>query len=247
MKTVIPTIVFLLININIACSQQMNAPEFKISVDVAHNPVFWGDPSNTEGFDSNRADRVRYLASQLQNNASALNAELVFLNEQIGPDDLGDSDLLLIHVPSSPYSESELTAITGFLENGGSLFLAMDVDGWSTLEQTNVNDIISPFGIQFGPDSPDTEVGASTKKGVITEQAVKIPYHGGRIVKGGSAFAFTVGPEEVPFARFTELDNGGKIIVMGDAMAALYMNSWQQVDDYQTEKFMQDVIRWLLY
>ncbi len=33
---------------------------------------------------------------------------------------------------------------------------------------------------------------------------------------------------------------------MGDGMASLYMNSWQGVDDYQTEAFMQEVLEWLL-
>lgn len=221
-------------------------PEHLIAVDVAHGQIFWGDPNQTEDFDENRANRVQYLSSQLQANANTVDAEQYFLHDEITAEDLSMSDLLFIHVPSAQYSESEVQAIHDFLNNGGSLFLAFDVDGWSTLEQTNLNDIIRPYGITFGGDSPDTHVGAATRSSEVTEESIKIPYHGGRIVNGGTPFAFTTGPEEVPFAVFTELDGGGKIIVMGDAMAPLYMNSWQGVDDYQTEKFMEAVVQWLM-
>lgn len=246
MKIITTIILFSFISLNAAFSQQMNMPENIIAVDVAHNPIFWGNPNQTEAFDENRANRVQYLSSQLQSNASTLNAEQYFLHDEITSEDLSKSDLLFIHVPSSRYNESEVEAIREFLRNGGSLFLAMDVDGWSSLEQANVNDIISPFGIRFGSDSPDTEVGAASRKGKITNEAVKIPYHGGRIVEGGTPFAFTTGSEEIPFAVFTEIEGGGKMIVMGDAMTSLYMNSWQEVDDYQTEAFMEAVIRWLI-
>lgn len=246
MKTLLIIVLLSFSSMNAVYSQSMDAAEYKISIDVGHGQIFWGDPSNTQGLPADRAERVRYLASQLQDNASAVNAELIFLHEEIKAADLRDSDLLFIHVPSSQYTKNEIGVIKDFLEQGGSLFLAMDVDYWTTLEQTNVNDIIRPYSIQFGTDSPDTEVGALTRKGLITGQALKIPYHGGRIVDGGTPFSFSTGPEPIPFGVFTELDSGGKMIVMGDAMASLYMNSWQEVDDYQTEEFMQDVLQWLL-
>lgn len=246
MKYIITTILFLILNINIASAQQMGMPEHIIAVDVAHGQIFWGDPNQTEAFDENRANRIQYLSSQLQANASTVNAEQYFLHDEITAEALGMSDLLFIHVPSSLYTAREVEAITDFLNSGGSLFLAMDVDGWSTLDQTNVNDLIQPFGIRFGSDSRDTDVGAVSKVGTITNEAVKIPYHGGRIVNGGTPFAFTTGPDEVPFAMYKELDGGGRIVVMGDAMASLYMNSWQGVDDYRTEKFMEAVVQWLI-
>lgn len=246
MKITLKFITILLLTFNSAQAQPMEMPEHIISVDVAHGQIFWGDPNQTEDFDENRANRVQYLSSQLQANAFTVNAEQYFMHDEITAEDLEMSDLLFIHVPSAQYSDNEIQAIHGFLNSGGSLFLAFDVDGWATLDQTNLNDIIQPYGITFGSDSPDTEVGAATKSSEVTGESVKIPYHGGRIVEGGTPFAFTTGSEEVPFAVFTQLDGGGKIIVMGDAMAALYMNSWQGVDDYETEKFMGAVIQWLM-
>src|SRR5688572_28723276 len=68
--------------------------------------------------------------------------------------------------------------VTSYVTGGGSLFLVMDQDMWSTLEQTNVNDVIRPFGIQFGGESPDSAAGGHTKAGVMTDQRLKISYHG---------------------------------------------------------------------
>lgn len=246
MKIITSTILLLILSVQVACSQSMGMSKTIIGVDVAHNPVFWGDPNHTEVFDENRANRVQYLSSQLQANASSVGAEQYYFHDEITANNLSKCDMLFIHVPASRYSDSEVKAITDYLKNGGSLFLATDVDYWVTLEQSNVNDLIRSFGIEFGPDSTDEQVGAMSKASIITKEPVKIPYHGGRIVKGGTPFAYTVGEEEIPFAMYKELENGGKLVVMGEAMTPLYMNSWQGVDDYQTEKFMEAVVQWLI-
>jgi len=225
---------------------QNSSPQYRIFMDIAHNQKFWNDPASMEGQDANQVERVKYMTSEIVKNATALDAELVYLKEEIQPDHLANCDLLFIHIPSTKYSPGEIEAITQYLRNGGALFLAMDVDYWSTLAQTHVNDIIRPFDVQFGSQSPDTLSGGYTKTGLITGEALKIPYHGGRIVKGGTPFCFSKQTEAYPFGTFTTLDNGGKIVVMGDGMVSLYMTSWQGVDDYQCGEFMHDVFEWLL-
>jgi hypothetical protein len=117
---------------------------------------------------------------------------------------------------------------------------------WSTLEQTNVNDLIRPFGIQFGGESPDSQAGGHTNAGPITAKRLKISYHGARTVTGGTPFSFNDRSDADPFGTFKEVGNGGKVVVMGDGMVSLYMTSWQGVEDYQCQEFMQDVFRWLL-
>ena len=117
---------------------------------------------------------------------------------------------------------------------------------WSTLEQTKVNDLIRPFGIQFGAESPDSLAGGHTKASLLTEKSLKLSYHGARTVTGGTPFCFNDRSDAYPFGTFTEVKNGGKIIVMGDGMVSLYMTSWEGVQDYQCQEFMQDVFRWLL-
>jgi hypothetical protein len=141
---------------------------------------------------------------------------------------------------------------TGFVTRGvkmaglGSLFLVMDQDMWSTLEQTNVNDLIRPFGIRFGDESPDSLAGGHTKAGLLTRQNLKISYHGARTVTGGTPFCFNDRSDTNPFGTFLQVKNGGRIVVMGDGMVSLYMTSWEGVIDYQCQEFMQDAFQWLL-
>jgi hypothetical protein len=125
------------------------------------------------------------------------------------------------------------------------MFIVMDEDYWSTLEQTKANDLVTPFGLEFKGKNPDSLSGAFTHSGVITPKALKIPFHGARIVQGGTSFADT-GRGNEPFATYVKLKGGGKIVAMGEGMVSLYMTSWEGVDGYQCQEFMQDAFRWLL-
>ena len=218
----------------------------KIYMDIAHGQKFWNDPEDMKGQDENWINRVKYMTNQILKTASSVNAELFYLKDKIKPENLSDCDLLFIHIPSSKYSIDEIQAIIKYLRSGGSLFLVMDEDYWSTLENTNINDIIKPFGIQFGKQSPDTTLGGITKAGLITEKPLRISYYGGRIINGGTPFCFNNRNEEYPFGVFKKLKNGGKIIVMGDGMVSLYMTSWKGVNDFQCAEFMHDTFQWLL-
>ena len=218
----------------------------KIYMDIAHGQKFWNDPADMEGQDENWINRIKYMTDQFLKTASSVNAELYYLKNEIKPESLSDCDLLFIHIPSSKYTPNEVKTIVEYLKNGGSLFLVMDEDYWSTLDDANVNDIIKPFNIQFGEQSPDTTLGGITKAGVITEKSLKITYYGGRIIKGGTPFCYSMGKEEYPFGVFESLKEGGKIIVMGDGMTSLYMTSWKGINDFQCAEFMHDVFRWLL-
>jgi len=218
----------------------------KIYMDVAHGQRFWNDPAGMVSGAGNDLGRVKYMTDQFVKTASSVDAELLYLKSEIKSGDLSDCDLLYIHVPSAKYTPGEIETITRYLHKGGSLFLVMEEDHWSTLKDANVNDIISPFGIQFGEVSPDSGVGGYTKAGLITENALKITFQKGRTIKGGTPFCFSSQSEEYPFGIFKRLEGGGKIIVMGDGMTSLYMTSWKGVDDYQCSEFMHDVFKWLL-
>lgn len=218
----------------------------KIYMDIAHGQKFWNDPTDMKGQDENWINRVKYMTEQFLKTASSVNAELFYLKDEIKPEDLSDCDLLFIHIPSSKYTPNEIKAIAEYVKNGGSLFLVMDEDYWTTLNDANVNDIIKPFDIQFGNQSPDTLLGGVTKAGLITEKALKITYLGGRIINGGNPFCFSIAKEKYPFGVYKNLENGGKIIVMGDGMTSLYMTSWNGVNDFQCSEFMHDTFKWLL-
>jgi hypothetical protein len=218
----------------------------KIFMDLAHGQKFWNDPAGMVVGAGTNLGRVKYMTDQFVTTASSLNAELFYLKAEIKPKNLSGCNLLFIHIPSSKYSQDEIKTITQYLDRGGSLFLVMDEDYWSTLEASNINDIIMPFDIQFGKESPDSAVGGYTKVCRITEKSWKITYQQGRTIRGGTPFCFNNQSEKYPFGVFKKLKNGGKIIVMGDGMTSLYMTSWKEINDYQCAEFMHDVFRWLL-
>ncbi|WP_416864446.1 MAG: hypothetical protein ACMVP2_17760 [Imperialibacter sp.] len=219
--------------------------KYTILVDVAHGQKFYNNPNKMNASAGGDAPRVEYLIGELSKNASSLGAQVGFLNEAITPAQLAKCDLLFIHIPSSTYSANEVKAITEYVAKGGSLFLVMEEDYWSTLKQTNTNDLIRPFGIQFGENSTDSLSGGLTKPTPVIKNPLKITYHGGRVVTGGTPFCFN-SQTKAPFGVFTTLNNGGKVIAMGDGMTPLYMTSWNGVTDYQCSEFMGAVLGWLL-
>jgi hypothetical protein len=229
-----------------ANAQTATPAKNRICMDVAHQQKFWHDPADMPGMDVKLIERVKYMTGELTKTATAVDASLSYLKKDITLGDLKACELLFIHIPSAKYTPGEVSAISKYIATGGSLFLVMDQDMWSTLEQTNVNDLIRSFGIQFGGESPDAEAGGHTKAGGITDKRLKISYHGARTVTGGTPFCFNDRSDAYPFGAFKEVENGGKIIVMGDGMVSLYMTSWEGVQDYQCQEFMQDVFRWLL-
>jgi hypothetical protein len=218
----------------------------RVCVEVAHQPRFWGDPADMPGIDPARVERVKYMTGELAKTAGAAGAGLSYVKNEITAESLKGCDLLFIHIPSAKYGASEASAVATYIAGGGSLFLVMDQDSWSTLEQTKVNDLIRPFGVQFGGESPDAQAGGHTNPGPVTGTRLKISYHGARTVTGGTPFAFNDRSDANPFGVFKEVERGGRIIVMGDGMASLYMTSWEGVQDYQCQELMQAAFRWLL-
>jgi hypothetical protein len=229
-----------------AHAQTPASSKHRICIDVAHQQRFWDDPADMAGKDAKQIERVKYMTGELTKTATVVNASLSYLKKEITPKDLEGCDLLFIHIPSTKYTPGEVSAISKSITSGASLFVVMDQDMWSTLEQTNVNDLIRPFGIQFGGEGPDAQAGGHTNAGPITDKRLKISYHGARTVTGGTPFAFNDRSDANPFATFKEVEKGGKVVVMGDGMVSLYMTSWEGVQDYQCQEFMQDVFRWLL-
>jgi hypothetical protein len=225
---------------------QANTSKQRILVDVAHGQKFWNDPSAMAGQDSGKVARINYMNGELVKNAKSLKADVTYLKGKITHGDLTKNDVLFIHIPSSKYEADEVKVIQQHLEKGGSLFLVMDADYWSTLEQTNVNDILSPFNLQFGGNSSLDLTGGQTKTGAVTKKNFSIPFHGARTVQGGTPFCFNNENEQDPFGTYIELKNGGKIIAMADGMVSLYMTSWEGVNNYQCSEFMNDSFAWLL-
>ncbi len=236
----------ILLSISLAFISTLNLQaQKKILIDVAHGQRFWNDPSDMNGNDPQFVERVKYMTGEITKSAKTVKADVGYVKSALTPEQLKKCDLLFIHLPSAKYNDSEIKAIHDYLNGGGSLFLVMDVDYWSTLEQTNVNDIVKPYAITFKHNSADTLSGGYTNPGAVTSKTLKVTYHGARTLEGGTPFAFNKQSNE-PFATAVETRKGGKIIAMGDGMVSLYMTSWKDVTDYQCQEFMQDAFAWLL-
>jgi hypothetical protein len=223
------------------------ASKKRILVDIAHGQRFYNDPALMDKKDTAMVERIKYMTGALAKNAAALNAEMQFQKGKMTTDFLVKCDLLFIHMPSSKFDASETAAIRHYLQKGGSLFIVMEVDYWATLAQANVNDLVSPFGIVYKENNPDNKSsGGYTKEGTVTGKRFSIPYHGARMVEGGTPFCFSNQTDAHPFGIYKEVGDGGRIIAMGDGMVSLYMTSWEGVTNYQCSEFMHDALAWLL-
>ena len=147
------------------------------------------------------------------------------------------------------------------MKGGGSLLLVLDEERRQSLEKTGVNNIISPFGMKL---TLDTEYlhnnGAVAKAGEINKADREVPFSGGRAVEGGTPFAFQLdkqGNPWHPFGSYRRLDTGGRIVVLGEGMASLFLGEPNAVRLSGDQKnltpywgkdssiFMEEVLSWL--
>jgi hypothetical protein len=244
MKASIPSSFFVMA-LTFICTNVL-AQDKKILVDVGHGQKFYSDPADKISTELVPAERLTYMTGELSKNAAANNASVAYLKTPITTEALAKCDLLFIHSPGGKYSPEECTAVQKFVNNGGSLFIVMEEDYWGTLDQINVNDILTPFAIAFKSNSPNKGTGGHSKPSEVTKVKYSIPSHGARLVEGGTPFAYTNESDENPIGVYKEVKGEGKIIAMGEGMVSLYMTTWKDVNDYQCSGFMQEVFGWLL-
>ncbi|MEJ0030711.1 MAG: hypothetical protein WDO15_10235 [Bacteroidota bacterium] len=234
LKSITTSIIVLLLIGHCAVAQTK-----KILVDVGHGQKFYSDPADKISTDLVPTDRLTYMTGEITKNATANNATVGYVKAPITKEALSKCDLLFIHSPGTKYSADEIASIKQFVEKGGALFVVMEEDYWSTLDQVNVNDLVTPFGITFKSDSPDKSVGGHSVQGKITKKKYSIPSHGVRLVEGGTPFAYTnSSADKDPFGVYAETKGGGKVVAMGEGMVSLYMTSWQGVNNYECAPFM---------
>jgi hypothetical protein len=148
-----------------------------------------------------------------------------------------------------------------FVKTGGSLLLVLDEEERQKLAVVGINDVIEPFGLKLSGDTPHiVNTGAIAKTGEINKADREIPYDGGRQVFGGTPFAFQLNQQgnlAQPYAAYAKLDNGARIVIMGEGMASLFLGvpegvrltvqpdnpKWWGKDSLI---FMEEVLSWLL-
>ena len=193
--------------------------------------------------------------------AGKLGLEIQTSPGPIAPAALEGARILYIRAPSAEFTDAEAAAIVAFVKGGGSLLVVLDEERRQSLEKTRVNSFISPFGLKL---TPDTEYlhnnGAVAKAGEINKADRQVPFSGGRAVEGGTPFAYQLdkdGKPWHPFAAYTRLGNGGRIIVLGEGMASLFLGDPAAVRLSGDQKnitpywgtdsaiFMEEVLTWL--
>ena len=230
-----------------------------ISLAFVHNtigkPILHYDRAHGEG-------KTR---PQLHEIAQDVGLEIRESDQPIGKDSLADTKLLYLRAPRLGFLPAEQKAIIQFLKTGGSLLLVLDEEARQSLEKSGVNELIVPFGMMLTGDTPYLHnQGAIAPSGIINREDREIPYSGGRAIAGGIPFTFRLdenGDPELPMAAYNQIDGGGRIVVMGEGMASIYLgelggvrlsgeprnpkktNYWGK----DSKIFMREVIEWLIH
>jgi hypothetical protein len=193
---------------------------------------------------------AKKFGMEIQTSAEPINAKV-----------LDGSRILYLRAPSKEFTATETEAIVAFVKGGGSLLLVLDEERRQSLEKTGVNNLISPFGMRLTPDTEYLHnTGAVAKAGEINKADREVPFSGGRAVEGGTAFAFQLdkeGKPSQPFGAYKRLDTGGRIVVLGEAMATLLLGdpngvslsgSLNNLTPYwgkDSAIFIEEVLTWL--
>jgi hypothetical protein len=193
---------------------------------------------------------AKKLGLEVQTSAEPITAKL-----------LEGARILYLRAPSKEFTAEEAEAVVAFVKRGGSLLLVLDEERRQSLDKTGVNNLIAPFGMRLTPDTEYLHnTGAVAKAGEINKGDREIPFSGGRAVEGGTAFAFQLdkdGKPAQPFGAFQRSDTGGRIVVLGEGMASLFLgdpnavrltgarneptNYWGK----DSAIFMEEVLMWL--
>jgi hypothetical protein len=193
--------------------------------------------------------------------AKNLGLEIQTSAEPISSKALEGACLLYLRAPSNEFTDAETEAVVAFVRGGGSLLLVLDEERRQSLAKTRVNDLIRPFGMRLTPDTEYLHnAGGVARAGEINKADREVPFSGGRAVEGGTPFAFQLdkeGKPSQPFGAYKRLDTGGRIVVLGEGMATLFLGdpngvrlsgSRNNPTPYwgkDSAVFMEEVLAWL--
>lgn len=195
--------------------------------------------------------------------ATKLGVEIISHQTPITAQGLKGYRLLMLRAPSQEITADEAKAIIDFVKQGGSLLLIQDEERRQKLEITKANEVLAPFGLRLTGDTPYRHnTGGLAQKGTINAADREIPYSGGRAVEGGTPFAWQLdadGKPAQPFAAYTVVGTRGRVVVMGEGMASIFLGFPEgvrlspQPADGQTIYwgkdsgiFMEELLTWLI-
>ena len=232
-------IVFCVISISSIGAQKLRKPIRLKQTAGRPEQVNRVEPDRINPLRGQKADTVLLLFDQAHGEqpppgpmdaiAKKLGLEIQTSAQPINTESLKGVRILYLRAPSKEFTSAETEAIVAFVKGGGSLLLVLDEERRQSLEKTGVNNLITPFGMRL---TPDTEYlhncGGIAKAGEINKADRELPFSGGRAVEGGTAFAFQLdknGAPAQPFGAYKRLDNGARIVALGEGMASLFLGA----------------------
>ncbi len=246
MKKYALALVILLLSLNFVSAEKT------VLIDKYHDTDnWWGDPSGTG----------RFLAEEL----ATLGFNTKVGNTSFTDETLKGVDIVLLWNPNNPIEENEITALTKFVERGGSLLvLASHEYDMIDTTRTSVNALLEPFGIRVmknGTDDPSNRQGCSCTP-IIHNLATHpindgvtsiILYKPASLELKGNAVALArgdndtfavgkepVGGENVVVAAVSEKGNG-RVAVIGSSF--IFDNG--KIGDMQNKQFAKNLFTWL--
>lgn len=246
MKKYAIVLIILLISLNFVSAEKT------ILIDKYHDTDnWWGDPEGTGRILSQELDSLGF-----KNKISTA----PFTDEA-----LRGVDIVLLWNPNNPLEENEITSLTKFVENGGSV-LVLASHEYDMIEPTrdSINSLLEPFGIRVmknGTDDPTNRQGCSCTP--IIHNLAKHPINDGitsiilykpaslelkdnaiALARGDNdTFALgsePLGGENVIVVAVSEKDKG-KVAVIGSSF--IFDNG--KIGDLNNKQFAKNLFAWL--
>ena len=246
MKKYAIALVILLISLNFVSAEKT------ILIDKYHDTDnWWGDPEGT--------------GSVLFQELSSIGFKNKVGTAPFTDDALRGIDIVFLWNPNNPLEDSEISALTKFVENGGSL-LVLASHEYDMIEPTreSINSLLDPFGIKVmknGTDDPTNRKGCSCTP--IIHNLAKHPINEGvnsiilykpaSLELKGKAVAIArgdndtfsigsepIGGENVVIVAVSEKGNG-KVAVIGSSF--IFDNG--KIGDMDNKQFAKNLFSWL--
>ena len=119
----------------------------------------------------------------------------------------------------------ERKSIIEFVNSGGSLIIMVDEEEYRViLEEYGANDILKPFGMEFGDDITDVpgNCGAISFENEIFPERYEVPYSGSRMLKGGIPASVCMEGGYL-HGSYVKTEHGGKLFAIAETMVGLLM------------------------
>jgi len=246
MKKYALVLVLLLLSINFVSAEKT------ILIDKYHDTDnWWGDP---EGTGRTLSQELSSLGFKNKINTTPFTDEV-----------LRGIDIVLLWNPNNPLEENEITALTKFVESGGSL-LVLGSHDMDMIEPTreSVNKLLEPFGIRLmknGTDDPTNRQGCSCTPIIhnLAEHPINegitsiILYKPASLELKGNATAIARGDNDT-FALGSEPLGGENVIVVavsekGNGKVAVVGSSFifdnGKIGDLNNKQFAKNLFTWL--